>query len=1334
MKKSVWIALLLMLVCIFSFSACDQGDTPPANDDVCQHTFGDWNTTKQATCKDEGELVRVCSKCSAEEKTTVAKTNVHTEVIDAAVSPTCEVTGLTEGKHCSYCNKVIVEQTIIGALGHKFVTYVPDGNATTAADGTKTAHCENSGCNKTDTITDVGSKLPIDHTHSYTNTVTAPTCTEKGYTTHSCTCGHSYIDTYTNATNHKFITYVSDGNATTEADGTKTAHCENSGCNKTDTITDVGSKLPNAHNHSYTSVETKPTCTQQGFTTHTCSCGDSYQDSIVAAKGHKFDSTVCSQCNTNVANHAIESYDVSVNLDGKITAYVVETDGTYSLYVLGTGEMKNYTSSNTPLYNDGYHSKITTVYIGDSIESIGDYFLYLCMKVTDIRVPSSLKSIGEFAIAACDALDDISLPNGLTNIANYAFYSSGNITTVTIPNTVTTIGQNAFKDCTKLENIVIGENSQLKVLGNAAFSNTAYYNDSSNWDGKVLYIDCCLIKAKTTISGEFTVGSNVKVVAENAFDSCASLTKVIVPDTVNSIGKSAFYKCDGLKFIQLPFSGATKDGSVDANFGYVFGAYSGYSNSSYVPTSLIEVVITGGEKIDSKAFYGLEYIQTLTLPYVGTSLNSGEFFGAVFGATNTSNYVVPDSLTTITILSGDITAHAFYGCDSLINVYIEDGVTSIGEGAFYNCSSIQNIKLPFVGQNSTVTSGYNAVFGYIFGYGVKTISYGTTGTGAGMYWSMSDYDVSINQYSYTQSGKQYLYYYKVPNTLKTVTIIGTDHIPQEAFYKCSMIDCITVPKDAEIGRYAFDSCSAKIVYSCKENEHNIVSIERVEPTCQSVGNTEGTKCSICGIVFSGNVEIKTIPHEFVNGACSGCGEKEFSKGLLFTLDESSDTYIVSGIGTCTDVDIVIPSKYNGKDVTIIGEEAFYNCATIQSITIPSTITKSRSLAFYGCSSLKAVYIDDIAAWCSISFVNMRYSNPLEQAGNLYLNGALVEDLVIPSGVTKIGTLAFINCQSLTSIEIPNSVICISQGAFNDCVNLKTVKLGTGITELWDSFTGCTSLENLYIYDLEKYCNIEFVNGSSGKSLQYATKLYLNNVLLKTITVPSGITNFSNAFTGYKSLQKITLPSTITAITSNAFSGCSELTEVLINEGPTKIEGNAFYNCSKLKNIVIPDSVLSIADSAFKNCTALETIEIGDGVSAIPSNCFTNLDNLVSVVIGNGVTQIGTGAFSYCDNLQIVTFGENVKTIDTFAFGQCYALKSVVLPKALETIGFQAFYYCKGLEKIEFSSSLKKIGAEAFYCCDSVVSMIFNGTQAQWNSVSKGSNWNRNIPVGITIKS
>ena len=246
MKKFTLIILSLISTLCF-LVACNANSS-----ENCNHTFGDWSTLKFATCIEDGELVRICSKCSAEEKTTIAKTNVHTEVIDAAVSATCEESGLTEGKHCSYCDKVIVEQTVIGELGHKFVTYVSDGNATTESDGTKTAHCENNGCDKTDTITDVGSKLPSAHTHSYLDTVTAPTCTEQGYTTHSCTCGHSYIDTYTNATDHKFVTYIPDGNATTEADGTKTAHCENNGCDKTDTITDAGSKLPSGHSEGLT--------------------------------------------------------------------------------------------------------------------------------------------------------------------------------------------------------------------------------------------------------------------------------------------------------------------------------------------------------------------------------------------------------------------------------------------------------------------------------------------------------------------------------------------------------------------------------------------------------------------------------------------------------------------------------------------------------------------------------------------------------------------------------------------------------------------------------------------------------------------------------------------------------------------------------------------------------------------------------------------------------------------------------------------------------------------------------------------------------------------------
>lgn len=193
MKKSL-LMVIIMIVCVLSFSACNQDNTPPV-DNTCQHSFGDWTMIKQATCIEKGELVRVCSKCSAKEKTTVSKTDVHTEVVDAAVSPTCEATGLTEGKHCSCCDAVIIEQTIIEAPGHEFTNYVSDNNAKCGVDGTKTATCNRDGCNGTDTRTDEGSALE-----------------------------------------HEFTNYVSDNNATYEKDGTKTATCNHEGCLVTDTV------------------------------------------------------------------------------------------------------------------------------------------------------------------------------------------------------------------------------------------------------------------------------------------------------------------------------------------------------------------------------------------------------------------------------------------------------------------------------------------------------------------------------------------------------------------------------------------------------------------------------------------------------------------------------------------------------------------------------------------------------------------------------------------------------------------------------------------------------------------------------------------------------------------------------------------------------------------------------------------------------------------------------------------------------------------------------------------------------------------------------------------
>ena len=123
----------------------------------------------------------------------------------------------------------------------------------------------------------------VSHTHSYKDVVTAPTCTEKGYTTHTCSCGDSYVDTYVDALGHAWDNGKVTKEPTETETGVKTFTCTRCGETKTETIPKL------AHEHSYQAVVTAPTCTEKGYTTHTCACGDSYVDTYVDALGHAWD-------------------------------------------------------------------------------------------------------------------------------------------------------------------------------------------------------------------------------------------------------------------------------------------------------------------------------------------------------------------------------------------------------------------------------------------------------------------------------------------------------------------------------------------------------------------------------------------------------------------------------------------------------------------------------------------------------------------------------------------------------------------------------------------------------------------------------------------------------------------------------------------------------------------------------------------------------------------------------------------------------------------------------------------------------------------------------------
>ena len=479
----------------------------------------------------------------------------------------------------------------------------------------------------------------------------------------------------------------------------------------------------------------------------------------------------------------------------------------------------------------------------------------------------------------------------------------------------------------------------------------------------------------------------------------------------------------------------------------------------------------------------------------------------------------------------------------------------------------------------------------------------------------------------------------------------------------------------------------------------------------------------------------------------------------------------------------IKSIVIGEGVTSVGKEAFDDCKYVTSVTIPSTVTNVGENAFSDCSSLTGVYISDLAAWCMIDFyAGGSINNPLYKAGNLYLNGKLVTELVIPDTLSSIGASAFKGCTSLTSVTIPDSVTSIGEGVFNRCANLASVAIPDTVTSIggsafmgctsltsvtipngvtsiggyafnscssltnvtipnsvtsigWEAFAGCTSLV-FNEYDNAKYLGNEenpfaALIEASSKSITSCTIHADVRVIadfafnyrkyLTSIVIPDGVAGIGEyTFRDCSSLTSVTIPDSVTSIGDSAFNGCTSLTSVAIPDSVTSIGVYVFYGCTSLTNVTIGNSVTSIGEYAFNGCSSLSSVTIGDSVTSIGIYAFAGCTSLTDVTLPNSMTSIGVAVFRSCTSLTSVTIPNGVTSIGDSAFSGCTSLTDVTIPDSVTSIGNAAFLGCTSLRSVAIGDNVTCINASTFYSCTSLtcVSIPGNVTSIDWCAFSE----------------
>lgn len=974
-------------------------------------------------------------------------------------------------------------------------------------------------------------------------------------------------------------------------------------------------------------------------------------------------------------------------------------------------------------------------------------------------------------------------------IAKNAFRYCNQLTSVTLPARLVDFDIDIFANCTKLAKIFIA--------GRAAAGVETQY--ASTDDGVLTNVDGdTIVYVPKGRTGEYTIPRGVTAIGAGAFQDCKGLTKVTIPGWVQTIDANAFRNCTSLRSVvfegeatdmpltieQYAFYGCTGLTSLELpeNLGglkkHAFGGTS----------SLTEVKVTGANMELENAAFGTNsaspeyYVTDL---FIGKDVKEFEVTGVFGGQTlarvevesGNQNYVTTadgvlfngDKSTIVyfpTAISGEyeiVETVKTIGAEVFRNKYITKvivgkNVTSIGEGAFMDCSQLETVE--FKAGTADLEIAKNA---FLNCAKIKAIE-------------LPDRLISLGDYAFAGTS---LTAVEIP--AKTVALGST---PATVFEGCETFTNITVDPN----NTAFAAIDG-ILYG---KVQGVITTLYFAPTLNSgkngVVDIPKTVVAIGDKAFYGNENITEI---------------KFSQGVDGAISFGADALV--GLEKLEKVSLPV-------GLTTITENMFKGNEALTTVIVPYTVTNIKQLAFSGCKSLTNVTFDPAPSGKTapaLSFDDCAGSTNTSKG--VFDGCTSLTTLTIPARTTYIGSYS-LSYSALTAVTIPRAVTSLGNGVFLKAKSLKTVTFeqGSTLTEIpYQLFYECTELNTINNFPE----TVTSLGNSSGGNVFYNTAIteftvpsnvtaiaassFSNCKKLATLTFAAGtedLTIGDSAFTNCMELKYVKIPARTIVIGQSAFNGCTALgtdaqkpkgvefeensrlerigmgttgqtfrscvglTEFTFPEtikvvtdadtgatstvvGSIDVGKQLFYGCTNLKKVHISSTVTSI-DQSFINSTAIETLTVSPNNKNIK---YDSTKHIFTNVVTDTLTQTETvDAYLYAygqlpaaalDSEGTLTIPDGIKSIADYAFQKQTGIKKISFPASLEYIGSYAFDGCTKLAALEFrgTSSLKELGGYVFRGTGLVTVTLPDSIDTMGVSVFENckSLTGANIPLGIT---